>query len=82
MVVIQGCVQKEQLAADEALAREAARYLWDEALPFVTMEVKRLSLCPLDCGELATALHGAGINLRYMGRLAAVAMAEETEDSV
>lgn len=78
---MQGCVDLERLAADEALAREAAHYLWDEALPFVTSEVKRGSLCPVDCAELAPALHAAGVNLRYMGRLADVAMAEEVEDT-
>ena len=50
------------------------------ALPFVTMEVKRGAVCPLDCAELAQTLHGAGVNMRYMGRLAAVAVAEEAED--
>lgn len=74
-------MDEDQLAADESLAREAARYLWDEALPFVTTEVKRGSLCPLDCGELASSLHGAGINMRYMGRLADVAISEESEDN-
>ncbi|CAM9789092.1 unnamed protein product, partial [Hapterophycus canaliculatus] len=71
----------EQLLADEALAREAAAHLWDVALPFVTAEVKRGSLCPLDCAELAKVLHGAGVNVRYLGRLATMAVAEEAEDA-
>eukprot|EP00904_Undaria_pinnatifida_P008674 jgi/Undpi1/4937/HiC_scaffold_19.g08289.m1 len=76
----EGCIDPEQLLADENLAREAAKYLWDVALPFITVEVKKGSLSPLDCAELAQVLHGAGINVRYMGRLAAVAAAEEAED--
>ncbi|CAN0302694.1 unnamed protein product, partial [Laminaria digitata] len=75
-----GCVDPDKLLADETLAREAAKYLWDVALPFITVEIKRGSLCPLDCAELAQVLHGAGINVRYIGRLAAVAVAEEAED--
>lgn len=78
----QACVDEDQLLADEALAREAAKFLWDVALPFVTAEVKRGSLCPLDCAELAHSLHGTGVNLRYMGRLATVAVSEEVEDRV
>ncbi|CAM9717363.1 unnamed protein product, partial [Ectocarpus sp. 8 AP-2014] len=35
-----GCVDEEQLAADEELARSAARHLWDVALPLVTAEVR------------------------------------------
>ncbi len=77
----QGCVDKEQLLADESLAREAATHLWEVALPYVTAEVKRGSLCPLDCAELAKVLHGAGVNVRYLGRLATVAVAEEGEDA-
>lgn len=78
---MQGCVDEKQLLADEALAREAAGHLWDVALPFITVEVKRGSLCPLDTAELAEVLHGAGVNLRYLGRLATVAVAEEAEDA-
>lgn len=50
-------------------------------MPFVTAEVKRGSLQPLDCAELAKVLHGAGVNVRYLGRLATVAVAEEAEDA-
>lgn len=74
-------MDEKQLLADEALAREAAQYLWDVAIPFVTVEVKRGSVCPLDCAELAQTLHGSGINMRYMGRLAAAAVEEEAEDA-
>lgn len=74
-------MDEKQLAADEALAREAARYLWDVALPYVNMEVKRGNICPLDCAELATVLHSAGVNMRYMGRLATLAVEEEAEDA-
>lgn len=76
----QGCVDRKQLEADEELAREAARYLWLEVLPFTTSEVKRGMVCPRDSSELVRALHSAGINLRYLGRLAAMAMSEEMED--
>lgn len=81
LVSSQGCVDEEQLLADESLAREAAQHLWEVALPLVTAEVKRGSLQPLDCAELARVLHGAGVNVRYLGRLATAAVAEEAEDA-
>ncbi|CAN0373427.1 unnamed protein product [Discosporangium mesarthrocarpum] len=75
-----GCVDKEQLAKDEELAREAARYLWDVAIPAINMDMKRGSLCPNDCSSLAASLHNMGVNIRYLGRLAQLAVEEERED--
>lgn len=61
--------------------REAATHLWEVSLSFITAEVKRRSLQPLDCAELAKVLHGAGVNIRYLGRLATMAVEEEAEDA-
>jgi protein TIF31 len=75
-----GCMDAEQLAKDEEHARGAALFLWEVVLPNVTSEVRRGSVAPKDGVQLSESLHGWGVNLRYMGRLATLALSEEIKD--
>ena len=67
-------------AEDERTAREIAIYLWDQMLPMVTKQVKERELSPKDNASMVRMLHDRGVNIRYLGRLAALARGEEDID--
>ena len=71
-----------QLEADVERVRESALYLWDTLLPKLTQEMRLGSgqQLPVDGQSLTELLHQRGINCRYLGRLAALAAAEEDSD--
>jgi len=69
-----------QVAAAEETARMLATFLWDTWLPQVTKSVREGQFTPLDNAQLVSELHRHGINMRYLGRLAALARAEESQD--
>lgn len=69
------------LASDEEVARNLARFLYDSVLPYATEQVRIGEVQPLDNAALVTYLHGVGVNMRYLGRLAALAVAQEAEDA-
>jgi hypothetical protein len=73
-------VNKEEAVADEVRARKVAAWMWDCVLPALTAEVRRGTILPLDGGVLVEILHSFGINVRYMGRLAHLALLEERKD--
>ncbi|CAM9951069.1 unnamed protein product [Choristocarpus tenellus] len=66
---------------DEWVFEHNYRYLWDVTIPALNSDLKRGSLCPSDCVSLSTSLHNLGINMRYLGRLAQIAVEEEREDA-
>lgn len=68
------------VAEDERTAREIAIYLWDQMLPMVTKQVKERELSPKDNASMVRMLHDRGVNIRYLGRLAALAQREEDID--
>jgi len=68
------------VAADESTAREIAIYLWDQMLPLITKQVKDRELSPKDNVSMVRMLHDRGVNIRYLGQLAALAQREEDID--
>lgn len=73
---------EEQNKEDEGRARDAAAFLWDEVLPKLTRTVRARSgvQIPADGRSLTEMLHQNGINCRYLGRLATLALEEEQRD--
>jgi protein TIF31 len=69
----------DQLKKDEELVREAASYLWDTVLPRITKDIRTNvgSSIPVDGRSLTEFLHQRGVNCRYLGRLAQLALDEE-----
>ncbi|CAM9103094.1 unnamed protein product [Phaeothamnion confervicola] len=67
-------------AADERRVTAAATMMWEQIIPALTLEAKRGAFMPLDGRQLTSTLHSAGVNCRYMGRLAALALEEEAAD--
>lgn len=73
---------EEQVKDDEDRARRAANFLWEDILPRITKGVRDRSGPPIptDGKSLTELLHRNGVNCRYLGRLAALALAEEKKD--
>ncbi|CAE7560673.1 clua, partial [Symbiodinium microadriaticum] len=65
---------------DEETARELADFLWKKAIPYVTESIRLQENVPADGQALTAFLHSAGVNMRYLGRLAALAAEEENID--
>jgi protein TIF31 len=71
----------EQIQKDEELARNAAKFLWDEILPRITREIKEGATQHVHDGRGVTRfLHQNGVNCRYLGRLATLAQQAEDLD--
>ena len=71
----------EQLKKDEEFVKEIASYLWDNILPQITKEIKESpGQMPVDGKSLTEYLHERGVNCRYLGRLAILAVEEEIKD--
>lgn len=73
-------VDQSDLEKDELKAREIAEFLYDLVLPNVTQQVRVGEVMAMDPASLSELLHGLGINMRYLGRLARLAMEQEQED--
>ena len=71
-----------QLELDMQQVREASVYLWDVVLPTLTANMRDGdgSQLPSDGRTLTDMLHQKGINCRYLGQLAMLAIAEEEKD--
>ncbi|RHY50027.1 hypothetical protein DYB38_003723 [Aphanomyces astaci] len=67
----------EQAAADEALAKEASTYLQTLVIPAFVADLRRGAMYPADGNALTDMLHACGINMRYLGRVAALSAAFE-----
>ena len=65
---------------DEDTARKLADFLWKKAIPKVTESIRLQDAVPVDGKALTEFIHSAGINMRYLGRLAALAAEEENID--
>lgn len=72
----------KQIKKDEERVREAAACLWDDVLPTLTLEIRENTghILPVDGKTLCDTLHQRGVNCRYLGRLAALAIEEEAKD--
>lgn len=66
---------------DEVQARNLAVYLFNEVIPGFVNEVRIGEITPLDGASLVDILHQRGINLRYLGQVAAQAQAQELDDA-
>eukprot|EP00560_Eucampia_antarctica_P006083 CAMPEP_0197824454 /NCGR_PEP_ID=MMETSP1437-20131217/1689_1 /TAXON_ID=49252 ORGANISM="Eucampia antarctica, Strain CCMP1452" /NCGR_SAMPLE_ID=MMETSP1437 /ASSEMBLY_ACC=CAM_ASM_001096 /LENGTH=1549 /DNA_ID=CAMNT_0043424079 /DNA_START=140 /DNA_END=4789 /DNA_ORIENTATION=+ len=72
----------EQISEDEEKSRDAASFLWENVLPSLSKEMRQnLShQIPPDGKSLTELLHQRGMNCRYLGRLATLAVEEEAKD--
>ncbi|KAL3922717.1 MAG: hypothetical protein SGILL_002055 [Bacillariaceae sp.] len=72
----------ELIKKDEELVREISAHLWEEILPAVTREARQSNpqSMPHDGRSLTSYIHQRGVNCRYLGRLAFLAMEEEKKD--
>jgi protein TIF31 len=71
-----------ELETDIKKVVDIANYLWDDVLPAITHEVKEnADSIPVDGKGLTDLLHRNGVNCRYLGRLASLAIEEEQKDS-
>ena len=59
----------DEIAKDEALVKDVARYLVEEQLPFLVNELKQGDSVPIDSQSLTELLHRNGVNMRYLGRM-------------
>lgn len=75
-------VDEEKTKEDENRAREVASFLWDEVLPRITRAIRDRSgpQIPADGRSLTEFIHRHGVNCRYLGRLAVLALEEEKKD--
>jgi len=65
---------------DEALARDLADYLWSTQIPLFTKRILGGELVIYDNAMAINFLHENGINVRYIGQLARLALEQEEED--
>ena len=63
-------------------SRDAAKFLWETTLPSITQELRESSgnQVPVDGKSLTDMLHSRGVNCRYLGRLAQLAVDGEETD--
>ena len=73
-------VSPDVVAKDEQTARDLALHLWNTLLLTFTNSIRRGDVTPLDNESTISVMHAHGINVRYLGRLAQLAHAEEGED--
>ena len=73
----------QQLSRDEEIIREASKFLWDDVLPKMTAALREnpSNQLPTDGRNLTELLHRTGVNCRYLGRLATLALKEESKDT-
>jgi protein TIF31 len=73
-----------QWKKDEDIVREAANHLWGDVLPELTSDIRKNQniQIPMDGRSLTQFIHEKGINCRYLGRLATLALQEETKDKL
>jgi hypothetical protein len=74
-------VNPETVTKDEELVKEISLFLWDHVLPMITKQIREGEFFPRDCNSMISYLHRMGINIRYCGQLAKLAIEQEKEDS-
>ena len=72
----------EESKKDEEMVRDVSKFLWNEALPRITRDVREAAnnQIPHDGKGLTEYIHQHGVNCRYLGRLAMLAREEEEKD--
>ncbi|KAJ8722095.1 hypothetical protein PYW08_004497 [Mythimna loreyi] len=68
---IKHAAEPEQLAKQRHLVKEAAAFLLTTQIPAFVRECLEHTSAPMDGAGLTEALHARGINVRYLGRVAA-----------
>lgn len=65
--------EKEEMAKDEQAVRDACTYLTETVIPGFLNDLKESDISfPMDGRSLSRVLHRRGINIRYIGKLAAL----------
>jgi len=59
--------EAEAVAKDEALVKELAQFLKEQAIPKLVRDLQAVEGVPTDSESLSQAFHSHGINLRYLG---------------
>ena len=66
---------------DEEITRKISKFLFKTMLPYVTEAIQSSEANVIDNRNMVVYLHSLGINMRYLGKLAALAIAQEQEDA-
>jgi hypothetical protein len=74
-------IDEAVITKDENYVRTISRFLYNDVLPSLVNEMRHGDVTILGGEKLVEAIHARGINLRYLGRLAELVNAEETQDS-
>lgn len=67
--------------ADEAAVRDVAQHLNEVVMQTLFNEIRREQYTPADGEHLTRVMHTKGVNVRYMGRLAEMAVLCERQDA-
>ncbi len=78
---IQSDIDESVVLKDEEVVREISTFLYNQIIPSFMLEVRQSEVTVMGGEGLVEAIHSRGINLRYLGRLAELAIAEEAEDT-
>lgn len=59
----------EEIAADEALVNDLAKFLKEEQLQSLISDLKSGDGVPTDSQSMQELMHRSGINMRYLGKI-------------
>ena len=59
----------EEIAADEALVKDLAKFLKEEQLQSLISDLKSGDGVPTDSQSMQELMHRSGINMRYLGQI-------------
>ncbi len=59
----------EEIAADEALVNDLAKFLKEEQLQSLISDLKSGDGVPTDSQSMQETMHRSGINMRYLGKI-------------
>ncbi len=68
---------QDVLEEDRKLVGEASRFLVESVVPRFVRDCIQLMVTPIDGDALTVAMHARGINMRYLGEVAALAALRE-----
>lgn len=70
----------EEIAADEALVKDLARFLKEDQLQSLVNDLKSGDGVPTDSQSMSDLFHRSGINMRYLGEVYTLLQKEPAED--
>ena len=62
-------LSEEERKTEEDLIEDLAKFLNDQAIPFLITELKQLEGVPTDSNTLKSFFHNRGVNMRYLGKV-------------